>query len=269
MAPIVLPLSLSSSSSSASASKSKQRARFSDTGSFNVQQISESSQLPEPAFNTALDPTIILRPDSHTLARDFAYPPFHPLHLGSVISTSPLTSAPRNAAHGEDEVEQYSAPGGSRRLPPDGPPWAEDPYLSSPVISTAAGGEREYFFSTSVEDEIHGRAVALFDFEPENDNEVALKEGQEIWISYRHGQGWLVAQDPVTGESGLVPEEYVEIIQRDAFQFQEGTVTDTVHSSMAGQCSLEQRNTLPVSHDTTVSTRQVEDDDDGWEDVNE
>lgn len=64
-------------------------------------------------------------------------------------------------------------------------------------------------------DEINRRAVALFDFEPENDNEVALSEGQVIWISYRHGQGWLVAEDPELGENGLVPEEYVEIFYAD------------------------------------------------------
>ncbi|KAK9367860.1 hypothetical protein V1509DRAFT_625583 [Lipomyces kononenkoae] len=265
MAPIVLPLSLSSSSSSssASASKSKQKAPLGST-----QQINELSQLPELTFNSALDPTIILRPDSYTLARDFAYPPFHPLHLGSVLTASPLTSTSMNQADVEAEEEEYSAPGGSQRPMRDGPPWAEDPYLSSPVISTAASGEREYFFSASVEDEIHGRAVALFDFVPENDNEVALKEGQEIWISYRHGQGWLVAQDPATGESGLVPEEYVEIIQRDAFQFQEGIVPDIAHSSIAGQSSLEQKNALPVSSDVLVNTPQGEDDD-AWEDVNE
>lgn len=64
-------------------------------------------------------------------------------------------------------------------------------------------------------DEINRRAVALFDFVPENDNEVALREGQVIWISYRHGQGWLVAEDPDSGENGLVPEEYVEIFYEE------------------------------------------------------
>lgn len=64
-------------------------------------------------------------------------------------------------------------------------------------------------------DEINRKAVALFDFQPENDNEVALSEGQVIWILYRHGQGWLVAEDPETGENGLVPEEYVEIYNDD------------------------------------------------------
>lgn len=65
--------------------------------------------------------------------------------------------------------------------------------------------------ATNDDDEINRKAIALFDFTPENDNEVGLTEGQIIWISYRHGQGWLVAEDPETGENGLVPEEYVEI----------------------------------------------------------
>jgi hypothetical protein len=38
-------------------------------------------------------------------------------------------------------------------------------------------------------------------------------EGQAILVSYRHGQGWLVAQDPKTGESGLIPEEYVRLLK--------------------------------------------------------
>ena len=32
-------------------------------------------------------------------------------------------------------------------------------------------------------------------------------------MSYRHGQGWLVAEDPKTGESGLVPEEFVRLVR--------------------------------------------------------
>jgi hypothetical protein len=60
---------------------------------------------------------------------------------------------------------------------------------------------------------MHGKAVALFDFERENENELPLVEGQIIWVSYRHGQGWLVAEDPKTRESGLVPEEYVRLLR--------------------------------------------------------
>lgn len=73
---------------------------------------------------------------------------------------------------------------------------------------------RDYQFTiTSPDEEFHGKAVALFDFERENENELPLVEGQIIWVSYRHGQGWLVAEDPKTEESGLVPEEYVRLLR--------------------------------------------------------
>jgi len=73
---------------------------------------------------------------------------------------------------------------------------------------------RDYQFTiASPDEEMHGKAVALFDFARENDNELPLIEGQVILVSYRHGQGWLVAQDPKTGESGLVPEEYVRLLR--------------------------------------------------------
>ena len=71
---------------------------------------------------------------------------------------------------------------------------------------------KDYSFTiASPDEEMHGKAVALFDFESEHPNELALKEGQIILVSYRHGQGWLVAEDPRTGESGLVPEEFVRL----------------------------------------------------------
>jgi hypothetical protein len=60
---------------------------------------------------------------------------------------------------------------------------------------------------------MHGKAVALFDFTREHENELPLTEGQVIYVSYRHGQGWLVAEDPRTGENGLVPEEFVRLLR--------------------------------------------------------
>lgn len=76
--------------------------------------------------------------------------------------------------------------------PSDEPPWEDET------------GEED--------DEITGSAVALFDFTPENDNEIALTMGQIVWINYRYGQGWLVAEDD-EGEIGLVPEEYVQLLK--------------------------------------------------------
>lgn len=73
---------------------------------------------------------------------------------------------------------------------------------------------RDYQFTiASPDEEMHGKAVALFDFARENENELPLIEGQIIWVSYRHGQGWLVAEDPKTGDAGLVPEEYVRLLR--------------------------------------------------------
>jgi len=73
---------------------------------------------------------------------------------------------------------------------------------------------RDYQFTiTSPDEEMHGKAVALYDFERENENELPLVEGQIIWVSYRHGLGWLVAEDPKTQESGLVPESYVRLLR--------------------------------------------------------
>jgi len=58
---------------------------------------------------------------------------------------------------------------------------------------------RDYQFTiASPAEEMHGKAVALFDFIQENENELPLVEGQVVWVSYRHGMGWLVAEDPKT-----------------------------------------------------------------------
>ncbi|KAI1433861.1 hypothetical protein GGR50DRAFT_461083 [Xylaria sp. CBS 124048] len=105
---------------------------------------------------------------------------------------------------------------------------------------------RDYQFTiTSPDEEMHGKAVALFDFERENENELPLVEGQIIWVSYRYGQGWLVAEDPKTQESGLVPEEYVRLL-RDI----EGGMT-----SLVGQVTIT--DTSPTSNDASTPT-QVE-----------
>lgn len=92
---------------------------------------------------------------------------------------------------------------------------------------------KDYQFTiVSPDEEMHGKAVALFDFTRENENELPLIEGQVIWVSYRHGQGWLVAEDPKTRESGLVPEEYVRLL-RDI----EGGLT-----SLSGEQPIEEKS---------------------------
>ena len=80
--------------------------------------------------------------------------------------------------------------------------------------------ENDHFVApNSNSDIINRKAIALFDFVPESDNEVGLTEGQIIWVSYRHGQGWLVSEDFESGRNGLVPEEYVKIINNDDYDY--------------------------------------------------
>lgn len=83
-------------------------------------------------------------------------------------------------------------------------PLDTEPHASHSPTRDSMGPEDEELFA--------GPSLALYAFEPENSNELRLVEGQEIMVSYRHGQGWLVASDPRTGEQGLVPEAYVRLI---------------------------------------------------------
>ncbi|RKF60749.1 putative sh3 domain-containing protein [Erysiphe neolycopersici] len=94
---------------------------------------------------------------------------------------------------------------------------------------------RDYQFTiTSSDEEMHGQAVALFNFKSENENELPLIEGQIIWVSYRYGEGWLVAEDPKSRESGLVPEAYVKLL-RD------------IHGDLSNTCCDRPAHTYDIS----------------------
>lgn len=89
----------------------------------------------------------------------------------------------------------------------------EDGEYDGPLDYNSRFSKDYQFTIASPAEEMQGKAVALFDFIQENENELPLVEGQVVWVSYRHGMGWLVAEDPKTGESGLVPEEYVCLLR--------------------------------------------------------
>jgi hypothetical protein len=57
-----------------------------------------------------------------------------------------------------------------------------------------------------------------------------------ILVSYRHGQGWLVAEDPRTGESGLVPEDFVRLL-RDIEGGLTGLNEEPTNSSLSADSS--------------------------------
>ena len=103
-----------------------------------------------------------------------------------------------------------------------------------------------------------GPSLALYTFQPENANELALSEGQIIQVGYRHGQGWLVAMDLETGEQGLVPEEYVRLL-RDI----EGWGEEDDEDGAAGEdtSGLEEESSRSVAGDHVAGTTKGEEND--------
>ena len=156
----------------------------------------------------------------------------HGKRRGSADSTTAGTGGLRDSAGANGENGSFtSQTGGSQTASGQGEPqsrtfdggdWAsgdegnDDSDCSSDEYfnTNSSRYSRDYQFTiASPDEEFHGKAVALFDFERENETELPLVEGQIIWVSYRYGQGWLVAEDPKTQERGLVPEEYVRLLR--------------------------------------------------------
>lgn len=77
-----------------------------------------------------------------------------------------------------------------------------------------------------VQGEIFEKAVALFDIQSENNYEPTIMEGQILDISYRHGQGLLVAEDPKTKNRGLIQERYVCMLETLAHGIDSGDIEE-------------------------------------------
>lgn len=149
----------------------------------------------------------------NTLVIDYGYPSPNPLRLGGfkrplvydggmhVKGLKISTEFDDFSSSSDDDDDSISDINNSHR--------SSQPILRSSLAHDSADSFSHPEYPS---DEINRKAIALFDFVPENDNEVRLTEGQVIWVSYRHGQGWLVAEDPETGENGLVPEAYVDLL---------------------------------------------------------
>lgn len=116
------------------------------------------------------------------------------------------------AGSGDDPLPDtsYISASPSATSPDLHPPFSDSsPHASELSVQT----EEHRPTSTSLDESFAGPSLALYTFTPENANELALREGQIIQVGYRHGQGWLVAMDLETGEQGLVPEEYVRLLE--------------------------------------------------------
>ncbi|GMM55615.1 Nbp2 protein [Maudiozyma humilis] len=106
---------------------------------------------------------------------------------------------------------------------------------------------------------VNKRAVALYDFEPENDNELGFHEGDILFISYRHGQGWLVAENQARDKTGLVPEEFVSFIETSEEEDNnDGEVARPFYLTQLISKSLQGENTDQNDDD---------EDEEEWEDI--
>lgn len=179
----------------------KQRDSLLKLGSGSATQESLISSVQDKINNNTTDDDISTI--SYISVKDFAYDESNPLHYGYFdedemindqesqqhqnvyLETIPssLPSVNENNNNNADDTEDIDSKRQSIVLPND--------YI------------------------VNQKAVALYDFQPENDNELELKEGDIVFISYRHGQGWLVAENSKRTRTGLVPEEFVSFIEPD------------------------------------------------------
>ncbi|KAK6454233.1 protein that interacts with Nap1, which is [Scheffersomyces xylosifermentans] len=209
---------------------------------------------------------------SDTSIRDFGYPESHPLRSGDFAEVAHLYDDDDDSIQDldDDDYPFITSPNNQQFRGIHGHQEYGDEDVD---IDDAEEGNHEYndndFDEGRSNDEINRKARALFDFHPENDNEVALTEGQIIWISYRHGQGWLVAEDPTTAENGLVPEEYVEIFYEDDEKIVEEDVPKRFLPGLLQSFTEEDDKSDDDWVDTDYDEDEDADDDDDGEDDEE
>jgi hypothetical protein len=155
------------------------------------------------------------------------------IHLGRHLEEIALCALPPPNGY-EEEVEDHDSDATSGFVTINFPPTIEPLPSGQPEVSwkfpdnqleqgpgtSSLAGERKVespatpnLVPSIPDDEMNGKAIALFDFEVEHENELPLEEGQVITVLSRHGRGWLIADDPRTGNAGLIPEEYVRLIK--------------------------------------------------------
>ncbi|SCV05335.1 LANO_0H05226g1_1 [Lachancea nothofagi CBS 11611] len=144
--------------------------------------------------------------------KDFAYDKSNALHYGFFGESSDEEDYPEHSdtesLHGQNENTDREI----TRIVPESGCVARESHGSRTDNSEDAITKRQSIILPS-DYIVNKQAVALYDFVPENDNELELREGDKLFIGYRHGQGWLVAENEQQTRTGLVPEEYVSIIE--------------------------------------------------------
>ncbi|CCF56882.1 hypothetical protein KAFR_0B05860 [Kazachstania africana CBS 2517] len=182
---------------------------------------------------------------SYISIKDFAYDDAHPLHYGYFND-------------GEDDEDEE-----------------EDTYLEPNETSNDNIDRRQSIILPN-EYVINQRAIALYDFEPENDNELGLHEGDIVFISYRHGQGWLVAENQPRTKTGLVPEEFVSFLDNDEEDKEAHDMARPFYLTHFISQGLQNSKDISQGNDSNDeiksknrNTNDNPNDDDEWEDIDE
>lgn len=91
-------------------------------------------------------------------------------------------------------------------------------------------------FEEEYGDFVPGIYKALYEFEPELESEMALAVDELVIVSMRQCAGWVqanrIAEGELTGEMGLVPENYLTLVARDdsfAVQYDDGQHEQPLH----------------------------------------
>lgn len=153
------------------------------------QQLQQQQRSPQGSISGQ---SIVSQDSGYISIKDFAYDPLDPLYHGYTEDIEGQELEPETDASDVDHEEHCDDDVNNQR---------DQNKRKSVVLPT------DYV--------INRLAVALYDFEPENDNELGLQEGDIVFISYRHGQGWLVAENQNRTKTGLVPEEFVTYVNED------------------------------------------------------
>ncbi|XP_016896180.1 ABI family, member 3a [Cynoglossus semilaevis] len=148
-------------------------------------------------------------------------PPAPPLHLETVVeeSSSLPPSPPPPPA---DEVMFYSLSNGDDELPapPPPPPPQELDDLEIPLLPPPLSLDVEEFDDitssfppplvndSDAEPHYLEKVVALYSYTAANPEELTLTEGDVVYLTHRHSDGW--CQGFLDGNQGFFPESYVQ-----------------------------------------------------------
>lgn len=156
--------------------------------------------------------------------KDFAYDISDPRHFGIYDDVEYLDDDDEeDYEYEEDEVDDEEYPYNEN----DTPGYNEGMFTAKSAADNDIGRDGEEYGiytenNVATDDTYYGHedgnneilhAVALYPFVPENSNELSLVPNQLLIINYECGDGWLVAHDPETGETGLVPSEYIKMLE--------------------------------------------------------